>query len=117
MAALEALKRKGAVAWDGDMLSRFVLELRGSWLHIFGRGACYINAARTCVLQEEYHYYLEMPQAARLFAALQQDYGTEIPPEQIIAQEFEFTNPQNQLNQYLDMYQIEYDHTIDKIGL
>lgn len=114
---LKALRGRGGFARDGDMFSRFVLELPGTQLHIFGTGACYINAAHTRVLQDEYHYYLQEAEAARLLAAIRKDYGAAEPPERFLPREFEFTRPEHPLSAYLDAHQITYVYTADKIPL
>lgn len=115
MTALRDLRARGGFARDGGMLSRFALELHGEQLHIYGRDTCYINAARTKVLQREYHYYLEEAEAARLLAALREDYGTAEPPERFLPRKFEFTRSERPLYDYLDARGIAYTYTEDKI--
>lgn len=114
---LEALRGRGGFAREGDGFSRFVLELLGTQLHIFGTGEWYINAAHTDMLMDEYHYYLEEAEAARLLDALREDYGAAEPPERILPREFEFARPGCPLYEYLDAHQIAYVYITGKISL
>lgn len=114
MMALRDLRARGGFVREGGLLSRFALELHGEQLHIYGWGACRFNAAHTAVLQEEYHYCLEEAEAARLLAALREDYGTAEPPERFLPRKFEFARPGRPLYDYLDAHGIAYTYTDEK---
>lgn len=108
---LAALESRGPACFQGEPLAWLRVEVRGGRLHIAGAAPLRDDGTRYTALGAEYRYRLEPPQAEALLRALAR--RSPLPPERVIARQFEFSRPDRRLKDYLDGLHIpcHYEYT------
>lgn len=108
---LRALYGRGSAAYTGAPLSFLLIEVRGGKLYITGEMPLHDDGDHYTALGSEYQYVLDGYAAEQLLSALAR--GSQKVPEAVIAEEFEFSRPNNPLRDYLDSLNLDYEYFSD----
>ena len=105
---LEALRGRGPVVYTGRPRSYLRVEVLGEELHISGATPLVDNGETYLRAGTAYRYVAAGRAAEQLLKLLEERYHTR--PERAIAQQYEFSRPDNPLHRELDRLGLVYEY-------